>query len=312
MEEIQAIKERNSKINVFQPLRKTVLLCTNGFQTTDTHDSLPMQEYFLSTFANDYPFCEIELVKLFEPSIKKTHKTKYFEEQLENAIEKYIKKDYIIYLMGYSFSAALVCKMAYKYKKYIPRVILVAPVYDTIINNAIPHYIKYAYKFHKLNKRYGKKVAKAIGRQTVQGLPKLLLSIFKSILVNKKYFKRFPQPTLLIRGLDDILCTNHAIKKVQRKLNNENELYLYPKMSHSILKTVRLNGIVYEDILHFAFDTPYHLETKTKLIAKEDKKEYVPKEKTDEDGQRIPTFDEIFSQLDPLYDDRDVQQENEI
>ena len=312
MEPIQVIKERNSNISVFRPVRKTVLLCTNGFQTTDTHDSIPMQEYFLSTFADEYDCCEVAVVKLFEPSKPDTHRCKYFEEQLSLAIEEYAKKGYNIYLMGYSFSCALVTKMAHKYKNEITRIILVAPVYDTIINNAIPHYIKYAYKFHKLNKKYGKKVAKAIGRQTVVGLPKLLLSIFKSILVNKKYFKRFKQPTLLIRGLDDILCTEHAIKKVQHKLKNENELYLYPKMTHSILKSVRLNGIVYEDILHFAFDTPYHLETNAKLVAKEKQETVLSKPKVDEDGDVILTFGEIFSQIDPLFDDRDVQQENEI
>ena len=311
MEELQVIKEYNKNIEVFTPLRKTVLLATNGFQTTDTHDSLPMKEYFDNTFAKDFPNCEIDLVKLFEPSDKKTHKTRYFEKQLEDAIESYIAKDYDIFLMGYSFSAALVCRMAKKYQKNVLRVILVAPVYDTLINHMIPGYIKYAYKFHKLNKKYGKKVAKAIGRQTVVGLPGLLIAIFASILENRKYFKRASQPTLLIRGDNDILCTKHAIGKVSEKVKGENETYLYPKMTHGILKSVRLNGVVYEDIFHFSFDTPFYLESRVQVVNKETKKEEDVR-KVDDDGDVIPTFDEIFSEIDPDGDDYSVQGENDF
>lgn len=311
MEELQVIKEYNKNIEVFTPLRRTVLLATNGFQTTDTHDSLPMKEYFDNTFAKDFPDCEIDLVKLFEPSDKKTHKTRHFEKQLEDAIESYIAKDYDIFLMGYSFSAALVCRMAKKYQKNVLRVILVAPVYDTLINHMIPGYIKYAYKFHKLNKKYGKKVAKAIGRQTVVGLPGLLIAIFASILENRKYFKRVSQPTLLIRGDNDILCTKHAIGKVSEKVKGENETYLYPKMTHGILKSVRLNGVVYEDIFHFSFDTPFYLESRVQVVNKETKREEGVR-KVDDDGDVIPTFDEIFSEIDPDGDDYSVQGENDF
>ncbi len=312
MEEIQVIKQKNEKIEIYRPLRKTVLLCTNGFQTTDTHDSLPMKEYFENTFENDFPECEVALVKLFEPGDKKTHRQHHFESQLEKAIGEYISKGYNIYLMGYSFSSALVCKMARKYQKYVLRVILVAPVYDTLINHMIPGYIKYAYKFHRLNKKYGKKVSKAIGRQTVKGLPGLLLAIFGSILSNRKYFRKVSQPTLLIRGTDDILCTDHAIRKVSKRVRGENELYLYPKMSHGILKSVRLNGVVYEDILNFAFDTPFHLENNAQIVAKEKEKDIKETRKLDDDGYVIPTFSEIFTQIDPDGDDYSVQSENEF
>jgi esterase/lipase len=312
MEEIQVIKEKNEKIEIYRPLRKTVLLCTNGFQTTDTHDSLPMKEYFENTFKEECPQCEVALVKLFEPGDKKTHHKQCFERQLDKAIREYIDKGYNIYLLGYSFSAALVCKMARKYQKYVLRVILVAPVYDTIINHMLPGYCKYAYKFHKLNKKYGKKVSKAIGRQTVKGLPGLLLAIFDSILANRKYFRKVTQPTLLIRGTEDILCTSHAIKKVSGKIKGENELYLYPKMSHGILKSVRLNGIVYEDILNFAFDTSFHLENNVQIVAKKNIAEEKETRKLDDDGYVIPTFSEIFIQIDPEGDDYSVQSENEF
>lgn len=308
MEEVKVIKEKNKNIEVFTPLRKTVLLCTNGFQTTDTHDSLPMKEYFGNNFAKEYQNCEVVTVKLFEPANKKTHHVSYFEKTLESVIEEYIEKDYNIYLMGYSFSCALVTKMARKYNKNILRVILVAPVYDTILNNMIPGYIKYAYKFHKLNKRYGKKVAKAIGRQTIQGLPHLLISIFISILQNRKYFRRLTQDTLLIRGTSDILCTEHSIKTVSNRVKGEHELYLYQNMSHAILKSVKLNGIVYEDILHFCFDTPFYLENNVEVVNEKNE----DKIKVDLDGERIPTFGEIFSRIDPDCENYASQQENEF
>lgn len=312
MEVLQVLKEKNDKIDVFSPLRKTVLLCTNGFQTTDTHDSLAMQEYFKNNFKKECPNGEIALVKLFEPSDKKTHHFSSFENRLEKAIEDYSSRDYIIYLMGYSFSCALIAKMAKKYSKNVLRVIFVAPVYDTLINHMIPGYIKYAWKFHKLNKKYGKKVAKAIGRQTVRGLPGLLISIFISILRNRKYFKKVSQPTLLIRGTDDILCTQHALKKVSEKVKGETETYLYPKMGHGILKSVRLNGVVYEDIFHFCFDTGYLLENNSKIVDKRTKQEIKEQPKLDENGDVIPTFGEIFASIDPDGEDYSTQSENEF
>lgn len=306
----QITKERNSNIKIFRPFRKTVLICTNGFQTTDTHDSLPMQEYFNSNFKEEYKDCEIVLVKLFSPSDKKTHKMKVFEENLDNILQEYVKKDYDIILLGYSFSAALVAKMAKKYYQNISRVILVAPVYDTIVNNMIPSYIKYAWKFHKLNKKYGKKVSKAIGRQTVVGLPGLLIAIFGSILKNRKYFKSIKQPVLLIRGDEDILCTTHSIKRVKRALQGENMLYTYEGMTHGILKTVKLNGIVYEDILNFCFDTPYLIQKEEDVLFT--KSEEINKVKYDDDGNYIPTFAEIFAEIDPNEDELLDLKENEI
>ena len=312
MEELKIIKEQNPNIEINKPLRKTVLLCTNGFQTTDTHDSLPMQEYFNNVFKKEVPLAEIALVKLFEPSIKSTHKTKAFEKQLEDTIKSYIEKDYEIFLMGYSFSAALTAKMAKKYHHHVTRVIFVAPVYDTLINNAIPHYIKYAWKFHKLTKKYGKKVSSAIGRQTVQGLGGLLIAIFISILENRKYFSKISQPTLLIRGLDDILCTEHTIKKVNHKIKGESETYLYPKMTHGILKNVKLDGGVYEDIFHFCFDTSYQIKQDFTIINKTPSKMEERRVKLDEDGNEIPTFAEIFAKLDPMVDDRAQIQADEF
>lgn len=301
------IKKSNVNIYKHRPDRKTVLLCTNGFQTTDTHDSLPMQEYFNKEFKKEFSNCEISLVRLFSPAKRETHKKKYFEKQLEEAIKEFVEKDYDIYLMGYSFSAALVAKMAHKYAKNVTRVIFVAPVYDTLVNNMIPGYIKYAYKFHKLNKKYGKKVASGISRQTVVGLPGLLIAIFNSILSNRKYFKKVNQPTLLIRGLDDILCTEHSLKKVEKKIAAHSETYLYPNMTHGILKTVKLNGIVYEDILSFCFDTPLLIEKNVEYSSNSTEEKNV-----DTSGEVIPTFAEIFSEIDPDGDSLIARQENEF
>lgn len=295
-EEVQVNKERNPKIVIARPTRKTVLLCLNGFQTQDTHDCTPMYEYFQKQFAEEYDNCEVYCVRLFAPADRKTHRAKYFEKQARNAIEEYKEKGYDIILMGYSFSCALAAKLAVKYKKDINRVIFVAPVYDTIINNMIPGYIKYAVKYSKLQKKYGAKVANAIGRQTIKGLVGLLLAIFRSILTNRKYFTFVKQDTLLIRGDEDVLCTKHSLKQVARRLDGNYEVYHYPKMTHSILKTLKYNGVVYEDILNFSFGTPFILEKKAATTLQKAKNERVA---VDADGEPVPTFDEIFSELDP-------------
>lgn len=221
MTELNKVKQNtkiiDESISFVTPTKRTVLLCANGFQTTDIHDATPMFDYFNQHFKKDYPLCEIVPVLLFEPSDTKTHHKKLYEKKLRAAIEKYIKEDCDIMLMGYSFSGSLVSKMAYVYKPYIKRVILVAPIYDTILNNMIPGYLKYAKKFSDLNKKYGDRVSKAMGRQTVKGLFPLLISIFLSILENRHYMKKITQDTLLIRGEADVMFTNHALKKVDRQ-----------------------------------------------------------------------------------------------
>jgi len=296
-EEVQVKKEKNSAIVISKPTHKTVLLCANGFQTQDTHDALPIQEYFQKNFASDYKDCTIDCVHLFAPAEKKTHHHKLFEKALDKKITSYIAQGYDVILMGYSFSCSLVAKMAVKHKE-IKRVIFVAPVYDTIVNHMIPGYIKYALKYMRLRRKYGNKVSKAIGRQTVEGLPGLLIAIFASILANRHYFSKVRQDTLLIRGEEDVLCTEHSLKKVESKLKGNYEVYHYPKMTHSILKSLKFNGVVYEDVLFFSFDTPYRLEKQVAFSSLK-KEEQAITRAVDEDGEVIPTFNEIFEEIDP-------------
>ncbi|MFA6861474.1 MAG: alpha/beta hydrolase [Bacilli bacterium] len=294
---LQVIKETDPEITFKKPSKKTALLCTNGFQNSDTHDSAQMLEYFNANFGKDYPECEIVPVHLYAPSDPKTHHSHLFEKNLENTIKKYIAEGYDIILMGYSFSGALCCKMQHKYKKAIRRMILVAPVYDTILNNMIPNYIGYAWKFHKLNKKYGARVAKTMGRNTTKGMVSLLLSIFSSLLSNRKYFRLVSCDTLIIWGTDDKLCTIHSMSKVNKKIHSHHILYKYPHMTHGILKTIKDNGIVFEDILHYSFDTPFILEKNTQNVVK--KQEVKSTVKYDSDGEVIPSFNEIFTDIDP-------------
>ncbi|MDD6240369.1 MAG: hypothetical protein PUA93_02135 [Eubacteriales bacterium] len=306
-EEVQVRKEKNPSIVVTKPYHKTVLLCANGFQTQDVHDATPIKEYFEKNFGEEYPNCEIECVHLFAPADTKTHKKRLFEKALRERIEHYIALDYDILLMGYSFSCALTAKMAAKYKDKIRRVIFVAPVYDTIVNHMIPGYIKYALKYMRLRKKYGDKVSKAIGRQTVEGLPGLLIAIFGSILTNRHYFRHVRQDTLLIRGDEDVLCTEHSLKKVEGKLKGNYEVYHYPKMTHSILKSLKFNGVVYEDVLSFSFNTPYLLENKVEstVLAKAKEASLPP---VNADGEEVPTFSEIFDELDPDGEEEEKRQ----
>jgi hypothetical protein len=111
---------------------------------------------------------------------------------------------------------------------------------------------------------------------------------------------------LVIRGEDDLLCTQHSIRKVLHGLHKTPHLYYrYPGMTHGILKSIKANGIVYEDILHVAFSTPFLLEKHA--VDVEARK--VSKIKYDEDGERIPTFTEIFSEIDPDADSETKQEQ---
>lgn len=297
MNKIKVIKEKDNNIKFITPTKKTVILCSNGFQNSDTHDSLQLIEYFNKNFKNDYPLCELVPVPLYEPAIKKTHKAKLFKKRFDDAIKKYHDEGYDIILLGYSFSASLACRMQVKYP-FIKKLILVAPVYDTILNNMIPGYISYAYKFHKLVKKYGQKVANAMGRKTTDGMVGLLLAILRSVLFNRHFYRRVKCDTLILWGTDDKLCTKHSMKKVNRLIKSNHILYKYEGMTHALLKSIKEDAIIFDDVLHFAFNTPLINQVETLNV---DKIKRVSV-KVDEDGEVIPTFGEIFNDIDPKAD----------
>ena len=307
----QVIKEVNPSFHSAKTEKKTALLCTNGFQNADIHDATNMIEYFKQNFASDFSECVVVPVQLFHPADKKTHHAHLYEEILENAIKKYIADGYDIILMGYSFSASLAAKLQYKYSKYIKKLILVAPIYDTIVNGMINGYIQYVIKFHKLSKKYGARVAKAMGRNTTKGMIGLLLSILKSILCCRGYYKKITCDTLILRGDKDELCNTHSIKKIRSHLKVKNVLYRSPSMDHGMLKTIRDNKVAYEDILHFAFGTPFIAETEALAVDERSKAEQM-KIKYDVDGEPIPTFLEIFNQLDPHAEDERKQDQEAL
>lgn len=305
-EQNQVRKTIDPRIVIASPECRTALLCLNGFQNSDTHDATMMMDYFNEHFKESIEGCEVVPVQLFYPAKKETHHHRYFERQIASAIQDYARRGYRIILMGYSFSSSLACKMASKYSSLVDRVILVAPVYDTVRNGLIPHYIKYAWKFHKLNKKYGARMAKAMGRNTTQGMFGLLVSIFSSILINRHYVSKVRQDTLVIHGEQDILCTDHSIAIVLKKLKGNRNYYSYSNMTHGILKSLRENGIVYEDILNFSFGTPYLLERKeVSDFVNKAEKAY----KTDENGERIPSFLEIFDEMDPEGEEETLQEQ---
>lgn len=293
---VEVIKETDPRFTFEKPTRKTVLLCTNGFQNADIHDSTNLREYYGNNFAADFPNCEIAPVQLFLPADPKTHHAKHMEAALNQMIVDYIDKGYDIILLGYSYSAALVAKMAYRYQKYIQKIILVAPIYDTVLNGMIHGYITYSMKYTYLVHKYGAKIAKAMGRTTTKGMFSLLLSIYRSILQNRPYFRKVSCPVLLLWGAKDVLCTRHSLKKVRQKLAGPQILYTYMNLNHTLFKSIKEDGDVYEDILHYSFDTPFLLNSKSLSVAKPS---FKPAIKLDEDGEPIPTFSQIFSGLDP-------------
>lgn len=306
---IQVFKTVSNKIKITPIMNKSVLICMNGYQTMDTHDSTAMNEYFENNFKNDYPLCEIDLLLLFEPADVKTHNVKKMEKKIEDEIVKYEDLGYDIYILGYSFSCGLAAKMAYKHNKSIKKVILAAPINDILLSNMIPYYLKYVYKFYKFNKKYGAKVAKSIGRQTVKGMFGLLVVIFLTILKNRGYFKKITQDTLLLRGSEDLLCPKHSLKHVERKLHCNYNKCIYTGLTHSLLKTLKSSGIVFEDILNFAFSTPFLIDRVEKRYS------YIKKEVPiayDEDGDIIPTFAQIFDSIDPDGEKEYISQQSDL
>ncbi len=306
---VKVVKTIRGTLTYQEPTQKTVLICANGLQTTNLHDATGLFDYYKNNFQKDYPLCEVRCVLLFEAHLKETHHIRLYEKRLREAVEEYIAKGYRIVLMGYSFSCSLVAKVACQYKDRIDKVIMVAPIYDTILNNMIPNYLKYAKKFKVMQKKYGNRITSSMNGQTVKGFLGLLFSILVSVIHNRKYLRRVSQEALILRGDVDPMCSEHSTKKILSHMKGDYGFYLYSGMNHTMLKTARLNGVVYEDILHYAFDTPFLIEKKEEIKSAEQK---IVKHKLDEDGEEIPTFGEIFNSLDPDIDNDAVAREDQF
>lgn len=306
---VKVVKTIKGSLTIKEPTEKTVLICANGLQTTNLHDATGLFDYYKNNFQKDYPQCEVRCVLLFEAHLKETHHVRLYEKKLREVVEEYIAKGYHIVLMGYSFSCSLVAKMACKYKEKIDRVVLVAPIYDTILNNMIPNYLRYAKKFKVMQKKYGNRITASMNGQCVKGFLYLLFSIFVSVVINRKYLRRVKQEALILRGDMDPMCSEHSAKKVTSHMKANYGFYLYSGMNHTMLKTARLNGVVYEDILHYAFDTPFLIEKKEEIKKAELQ---VVKHNLDEDGEEIPTFSEIFNSLDPDIDNDTIAREDQF
>lgn len=209
---------------------KKVLALVHGFMIHDRHDFKAFKKYFdQQDLAEEY---EVVLFTLYDRLDSKSCNHKNMFKSLCQQIEAY-GPDREVILLGYSFSCSMVAKASLLYSN-IKRVILVAPTNSLFKTKLIFTYIKLAFKSIQIKLKYGKKKAETIMNKTkLTGVFTIAFNVAKSIVINRKYFKKVNKPLLYLRGTKDLMSLQSTYKEI-----------------HSHLKTNYCRVEVFEDYDH--------------------------------------------------------------
>ena len=85
-------KTIDDQIKILSPLEKTVILCCNGFQTTDTHDALPMS-VSAPHIKKIIPFVKSFLYFCLKRAIRKAIEKNYLNKELKTRFKNIALRD---------------------------------------------------------------------------------------------------------------------------------------------------------------------------------------------------------------------------
>lgn len=124
---------------------KRVIICCNGFINTKKHNLKCFKDYFetINTDENN----EVCLISLYSPEDKTTYNRNKQYNVLKSKIDEYVQKNYIIYLLGYSYTAGFVAKAASEYPEHIRKLILISPTIYLLKTKLLWNYLKVAAKY---------------------------------------------------------------------------------------------------------------------------------------------------------------------
>lgn len=192
---------------------KKIVLLAHGFMIHDSHDLTWFYNYVSQS--EEFKNYEFQLIKLYNRKIGKTSRPKTMEKHLSDIVKSYLKKDYDVTLVGYSFSCPLIAKVARDLK--LKGVIHIAPAIKLIKTNLLTMHIKNALKTLKLKIKHGNKKAKKImDRTKTSGIVVLSFHIALTMLKYRKYFKS-KTPIVILRGKEDTYSRQDDIVWILKK-----------------------------------------------------------------------------------------------
>ena len=243
---------------------KIVIICVHGFINSERHDFLEFKDYFdkINTKKN----LEVKLAYLYDPTDKKTYKHKLMYRKLLDFCQSYADKGYIIYLLGYSFSAGI-CAHVSSQIPQVRKLILASPTIYLVKTKLLRTYLKVAYKSIKLRIKHGKKAARIMAKMKTKGVVRLSYNIALATFRERKWFRKVKCKTLMFKGSDDSYVTSSTFYTITKRIKKApSTMKVYPGKDHLMIIHITSGKIAYDDILAFAF----HFKTSEQREEEED------------------------------------------
>ena len=244
---------------------KMVIICAHGFINNDRHDLQEFKDYFdrINTRKN----LEVQLVYLYDPTDKKSYKHKLMYQRLLTKCQEYANKGYIIYILGYSFSAGM-CAHVASLVPQVRKMVLVAPTIYLIKTKLLGNYLKVAYKDIKLRLKHGKKAARIMEKMKTKGVVRLSYNIALATFRERKWFRKVKCKTLMLKGSEDSFASSNTFHTISKRIFKKvpSTMKVYPGQDHLMILHIEKGKIAYDDILNFT----YHFKTSEQREEAED------------------------------------------
>lgn len=240
--------ETNDKI---QTPVKRVMICCNGFINTKNHPLSEFKNYFDSI--NSDPNKTVVTINLYDPADKKTFKRKKQYNVLIEEVQRYAKENYIIYLLGYSYTCGISARISTMFPQ-VKKLILISPTLYLLKTKLLFSYLKTAFKYIKLRCSHPNKSKKTMSKLNKRGTIPLSYNVAKTIFKDRKYFKKVHCRVFVGKAQDDELCVGKTLWKITHKLEqNRVTLKSYPSGGHTMIMHQDRAQTCFDDILSFAF-----------------------------------------------------------
>lgn len=238
---------------------KKVVVCFHGFMSSKSHDLQAFKDFFDSVNSN--PDWEISLVNLFDFGNRKTYKSKLMYERGKEAVEGFLAKGYVVYLLAYSYSVGIAARICTEHPE-IEKLVLVSPTIYLVKTGLLAGYFNLFIKHVKVRKKLKKRKKPIRGMVTLKpGFFKLAMSIAYSIAHYRKYLEHISANLFIFKGSEDELSIPQTFSYIAKKSKDTIVMSkTYPGQDHIMIMSLEHGKEAFEDILTFLFHLEFERE----------------------------------------------------
>lgn len=241
-------------INLDNVKVKRVIICCNGFINLKQHALQVFKDYFDSIPHSEDQ--EVVLINLYNPDDKKTFNRKKQVKVLVDEVKKYVEQQYIIYLLGYSYTCGMCAKVATMFPQSIRKLIFISPTIYLLKTKLLWSYLKMAGKYIKIRCKHPKKSKKTVERAHIKGIIPISFNVACSIVQNRKYFKKVRCKIFVGKAQNDDLCIGKTLWKITHKLEqNRVTIKSYQTGGHTMIMHMESGKDCFDDVLSFTYHT---------------------------------------------------------